>query len=305
MPTLRQLQYLVAIAEERHFGRAAERVHVAQPTLSAQFSELERKLGLRLIERGRSGVSVTPFGREIVDRARKVLSDVQQISDMSASQKHGFAGKLKLGVPPTLGPYLLPYIVPEMHKRYPLLKLYVKEGTPSDIQDALVSGELDMAMTPLPVAHRTLEVGFLFKEALRIVCAPDHPLAFKQAVSPDDLKDQKVLTLEAGHHLHSQVRGLCDSYGADLLYDYEGTSLDTLRHMVGMGVGISFFPELYILSEIHSDKELKVLQLDEAELSRDICLAWRSKSIVGNQSDELMSLVQDAFASRHDMALSA
>ena len=305
MPTLRQLTYLVAIADERHFGRAAERVHVAQPTLSAQFSELERKLGLRLVERGRSGVSVTPFGREIVDRARTVLSDVQKITDMAASEKHGFAGKLKLGVPPTLGPYLLPYIVPEMHTRYPRLKLYVKEGTPADIQDALVTGDLDLVLTPLPVKHRSLEIQSLFKETLRIVCAPDHPLANKESVSPGDLKNQKVLTLESGHHLHSQVRGLCDSYGADLLYDYEGTSLDTLRHMVGMGVGISFFPELYILSEIHSDKELKVLSMDRAELSREICMAWRSKSIIGKQSEELVALIQSAFASRYETALSA
>ncbi len=305
MPTLKQLTYLVAIADEQHFGRAADRVNVAQPTLSAQFAELERKLGTRLVERGRSGVSVTPLGRELVERARTVLSHVQEIIDLAASEKHGFAGKLKLGVPPTLGPYLLPYVVPELHKRYPRLKLHVKEGTPRDIQNAVVAGDLDIVLTPLPVEHRALEVHSLFKEPLRVVCAPDHPLAKHDRISPKDLKGQKVLTLASGFHLHSQVRGLCDSYGAELLYDYEGTSLDTLRHMVGMGVGISFFPELYILSEIHSDKELKVLHLDTADLSREICMAWRSRSTIATQSLEMAALIQDAFAARYATPLSA
>jgi len=248
---------------------------------------------------------VTPLGRELVERARKVLNDVQEIVDLAASEKHGLAGKLKLGVPPTLGPYLLPYVVPELHERYPHLKLYVKEGTPRDIQDALVSGDLDFVLTPLPVEHRALEFHSLFKESLRVVCAPDHPFAKSDRVLLDDLKGQKVLTLESGHHLHSQVRGLCDSYGADLLYDYEGTSLDTLRHMVGMGVGISFFPELYILSEMHSDKELKVLHLDGADISREICMAWRTRSRIAKQSFELATLIQDAFAARYATALSA
>ncbi len=305
MPTLRQLTYLVAVADERHFGHAAERVNVAQPTLSVQFAELERKLGTRLVERGRSGVSVTPLGRELVERARKVLSDTQEIVDLAASAKHGLAGKLKLGVPPTLGPYLLPYVVPELHRRYPFLKLYVKEGTPREIQNSLLSGDLDLVLTPMPVEHRALEVQSLFREHLRVVCAPDHPLAKHDKISLKDLKDQKVLTLASGHHLHSQVRGICDSYGADLLYDYEGTSLDTLRHMVGMGVGISFFPELYILSEMHSDKELKVLHLDDADLSREISMAWRSRSMVGKQNLEMAALVQRAFEARYATVLSA
>jgi len=305
MLTLRQLTYLVAIADERHFGRAANRVHVAQPTLSTQFAELERKLGTRLIERSRSGVTVTPLGRDIVDRARKVLADVQEIIDLAASEAQSFAGSLKLGVPPTLGPYLLPHVVPEMHARYPQLKLYVQEGTPRGIQDALAAGELDMVLTPMPIDNRVLQVQSLFREQLRIVCAPDHRFASYDRVTLNDLQGEKVLTLESGHHLHDQVRGLCDSYGAELLYDYEGTSLDTLRHMVGMGVGISFFPELYILSEIRSDRELKVLQLEEAELSREMCMAWRANSHVGTLGQEMRPLIQAAFEARYSAALRA
>jgi LysR family hydrogen peroxide-inducible transcriptional activator len=305
MTTLRQLTYLVAIADERHFGRAAKRVNVAQPTLSAQFAELERKLGTRLVERGRSGVSVTPLGREIVSRARKVLADVQEINDLAASEFSAFTGRLKLGVPPTLGPYLLPHVVPEMHRLYPRLKLYVQEAPPWRILDALASGDLDMVLTPTPVKNRALEVQPLFREKLHIVCAPDHRFASLESVSVDDLRGEKVLALESGHHLHDQVHNLCNSYGAEILYDFEGTSLDTLRHMVGMDVGISFFPELYILSEIRSDRELKVLELDEAQLSRKLTIVWRNNSNARHLGSQLQQLIKDAFDARHSADLKA
>ena len=305
MPTLRQLSYLVAIADEGHFGRAANRANVAQPTLSAQFAALERKLGVRLVERGRNGVSATPLGREVVERSRKVLGDIRAIVDLCASEAQGFAGSLKLGVPPTLGPYLLPHVIPDLHKRFPQLKLYVREGKPRTIEDALASGEVDLILTPLPVQNRSLEVHALFDEPLLIVCAPDHPFAAQSRISQKHLKGQKVLTLESGHHLHDRVRSLCDTYSAELLYNYEGTSLDTLRHMVGMGVGISFFPELYILSEIRDGSELKIVQLNEALLSREIFMAWRSNSLVGTMAHEIIPMVRAAFSARHTTDLSA
>lgn len=305
MPTLRQLEYLVAIADERHFGRAANRVNVAQPTLSTQFALLERKLGARLIERDRSGVSVTPLGREIVDRARRILVEVQAMVDLGASASTSFAGRLKLGVPPTLGPYLLPHVIPEMHALYPQLQLYVQEAPPLRIQETLASGELDIILTPLPVRSRALEVQALFREKLQIVCAPDHRLSLLDRVSIADLRSEKVLTLEPGHYLHDQVRELCDISGAEILYDYEDTSLDTLRHMVGMGVGISFFPELYILSEIRSDRELRVLDLDDSDLSREVCMAWRMNSHVGKLGAQLCPLIQSAFEHRNRADLRA
>lgn len=305
MPTLRQFEYLVAIADERHFGRAANRVHVAQPTLSTQFAELERKLGVQLIERGRRGVSMTPLGREVVGRARKVLVDVQEIVDFVRSETTGIAGRLKLGVPPTLGPYLLPHVIPEMHARYPQLKLYVQEGTPHKIQESLSAGELDMILTPMPVENKSLEVHPLFKEKLKIVCAPDHRFASYDCIHPRDLRGEKILTLAPGHHLHDQVYGLCKTFDAEILYEFEGTSLDTLRHMVGMGVGIAFFPELYIMSEIRSDRELIILDLDEVELSRELCIAWRANSIARRFGIQLQPLIRAAFETRNSAELRA
>lgn len=305
MPTLRQLEYLVAIADERHFGRAANRVHVAQPTLSAQFADLERRLGVKLVERGRRGVSVTPHGREIVVRARKILVDMQELVDFARVETTGVAGRLKLGVPPTLGPYLLPHVIPDMHSRYPELKLYVHEGTPRKIQERLATGELDMILTPAPIDNRALEVRPLFAEKLKIVCAPDHRFATYDRIHPRDLRGEKILTLEPGHHLHDQIHALCRTFDAEILYDFEGTSLDTLRHMVGMGVGIAFFPELYIMSEIRSDRELVVLEMDEAELSRELCIAWRVNSITRRLGTQLEPLIRAAFETRDSAELRA
>ncbi len=297
MITFRQLQYLVAIADELHFGRAAKRVNVSQPTLSSQFSALEQKLGRKLIERDRKSVFVTPLGREVVERARRILNDVQGLSDFVNASRAELSGKLKLGVPPTLGPYLLPHMVPVMHKRYPRLKLYISEGTPRNIQDALVRGELDMVLSPSPIVHSTLKVCRLFEEELFVVSAPDHELCSKPEITLDDLQGQKVLTLETGHHLHAQVRQVCDAHGAEMLFDYEGTSLDTLRHMVGMGTGLSFFPELYILSEMRSQKEVKVIPLKGPKISREVCMVWREGHGLSDHIDDIETIVRGAYES--------
>ena len=279
MPTLRQFKYLVALSDELHFRRAAERVHVTQPTLSAQIQELERQLKAPLVERGASQVMLTPLGRETAERARRVLAEVQDIVDLAAASQHGFQGTIKLGVPPTLGPYLLPHIIPDLHANQPDLKLYVQEGKPADLQLELQAGRLDLVVSPLPINHTDLEVESIFREALLIAVAPDHPLAGKKRVEKSDLAGQNVLAIERGHHLHDQVQQLCEDFNALLLRDYEGTSLDTLRIMVGMGVGLAFLPALYIRSEIGNRGELAVLELAAANLYRQIGLAWRKRSV--------------------------
>ena len=279
MPTLRQLKYLVALSRELHFRRAAEQVNVTQPTLSAQIQELERRLNAPLVERGGTQVMLTPLGREIADRARQVLSDVQDIVDLAASSQHGFHGTIRLGVPPTLGPYLLPHIVPDLHANYPNLKLYVQEGKPHDLQMDLQAGAFDLVMSPLPIKHSNLEVERLFREPLQVVAAPDHPLASVGGIDRSDLAGQHVLAIEKGHHLHDQVVEICDDFNAILLRDYEGTSLDTLRLMVGMGVGLAFLPALYVRSEIGERGELSVLQLKAPNLYRQIGLTWRRRSV--------------------------
>lgn len=292
MTTLRQLNYLVALSKELHFRRAAERMNVTQPTLSAQIQELERRLNAPLVERGTSRVMLTPLGREIAGRARRVIADVQDIVDLAASSQHGFDGTIRLGVPPTLGPYLLPHIVTDLHADYPRLKLYVQEGKPAKLQDDLHTGSFDLVISPLPINHSDLEVERLFREPLRLAVAPDHPLARKENIERSDLAGQNVLAIESGHHLHDQVSQLCDDFDANILRDYEGTSLDTLRLMVGMGVGIAFLPALYVRSEIGSRGELTVLDLNIPNLYRQIGLTWRKRSVHAPLFKEIAELIR-------------
>lgn len=298
MPTLRQLKYLVALSRELHFRRAAEQVNVTQPTLSTQIQELERRLNAPLVERGGTKVMLTPLGREIAERARHVLSDVQDIVDLAASSQHGFHGTIRLGVPPTLGPYLLPHIVPDLHVNYPNLKLYVQEGKPHDLKMDLYAGAFDLIMSPLPIKHSDLEVERLFREPLQVVAAPDHPLASAGRIDRADLAGQHVLAIEKGHYLHDQVVEICDDFNATLLRDYEGTSLDTLRLMVGMGVGLAFLPALYVRSEIGDRGELSVLQLNAPNLYRQIGLSWRKRSVHAPLFREIAQLIRSVAGKR-------
>ncbi|MEM8749157.1 MAG: hydrogen peroxide-inducible genes activator [Pseudomonadota bacterium] len=279
MPTLRQLRYLAALAQERHFRKAAERVNVTQPTLSTQLQELERTLQASLIDRSAKTVTLTPLGQEVLNRAQRVLADVQDIVDLAAASQHGISGTVKLGVAPTLGPYLLPFVVPGLHARYPDLKLYVREGKPVELQEQVKSGQLDLVVSPLPINGAELTTIPLFREPLLVAFAPDDPLAQKPKLKKTDLAGRNVLAIEPGHHLHDKVREICDTFGAHISRDYEGTSLDTLRLMVGMGVGIAFLPALYIRSEISNRGEVEVRELEAASLHRHIGIAWRERSV--------------------------
>jgi len=292
MPTLKQLRYLVAIADERHFRRAAERCHVSQPTLSGQLKELEERLGVQLVERSRSRVVLTPIGNEIVVRAKTVLRDMQDITELAKHGQRLFDGTIRVGVLPTLGPYLLPHIVPELHQSYPNLRLYVREGMPQPLLHDLQEGNLDVLFFPMPVENADLRSIRLFRENLHIAAPNDHPLAGKAVAERSDLRGETVLALEPGHRLHIQVRDLCEQFGARLSLDYEGTSLDTLRQMVGMGMGISFFPALYVRSEIPKDREVVVRQLRSRPPSRTVGLIWRRHSARGEEFLALADLVR-------------
>lgn len=287
MPTLQQLRYLVAISETLHFRRAAEMTHVTQPTLSGQLRELEEKLGVQLVERSRSRVILTPTGTTIAARARMVLRDVEDIVEMAKHGESVLGGTVRLGVLPSLGPYLLPHILPELHRTYPDLKIYVREGVPRDLQHGLDQGHLDLLLFPLPIKGADLVSTRLFREPLWIVSSCDHRFAKQEDAQRADLKGETVLTLEQGHRLHDQVRDLCNEFDAHLSLDYEGTSLDTLRQMVGMGMGISFLPALYVRSEVMHDKQVVARQLRSRSPFRMIGMIWRRQSA---RQDEFFTL---------------
>ena len=256
MPTLKQLRYLVAIADTLHFRRAAEICHISQPTLSGQLRELEGRLGVQLVERSRAKVVLTPLGEEISTRARTILTDVEDLLELAKHGQTALGGMVRLGVLHSLGPYLLPHILPELHQTYPQLKLYIREDMPDALLQALRNGDLDLLIFPLPIKDAELSVAKLFREPLLVAAARDHELADKANVERSDLKGETLLALERGHRLHDQVRDLCDLFGARLALDFEGTSLDTLRQMVGMGMGMTLLPVLYVRSEVREDSEV-------------------------------------------------
>ena len=277
-PSIRQIEYFIAIAEVLSFNRAAKRLNVSQPTLTAQIVALEEALGLQLFERSRSGTVLTAVGRELLPVARRVVEEFQGLVDQAESVSRGPAGTYRLGVTPTLGPYLLPHILPPLHHLYSALKLSVREDAPRDLEAGLASGAHDLILTALPIDDTRLTVTPVFREPLKLVLSADHRLANRKHINRRDLEGDAVLTIDEHHHFHRQIEQLCRRLGAHLLRDYEGTSLDTLRHMVVMGMGVAFLPALYIRSEIHRPRELRVTTLQGEVIERTHALAWRASS---------------------------
>lgn len=277
MPTLQQLRYLAAIADTLHFRRAAEATRVTQPTLSAQLKEMEARLGVQLVERSRSRVILTPIGAEIAGRARRILREVEDIRDL-ARQTRPLASTIRTGVVQSLGSYLLPLLIPDLHESHPDLRLYVREALPDDLLTQLETGRLDLLFYPLPVNRADLVTAPLFSEPLRVVMSRTHRLAAFTAIPPAELRGETILTLEAGHRLYDQVRNLSETFEADLSHDFEGTSLDTLRQMVAMELGISLLPALYVRSEVARENLVVDRPIAGTEPARLIGMVWRRGS---------------------------
>jgi LysR family transcriptional regulator, hydrogen peroxide-inducible genes activator len=301
LPTIRQLRYFCSLAETRHFRRAAEAMGVSQPSLSLQIANLETLLGTALVERGRGPVTLTPAGREVLALARRTLDDAQEILDVAAAMRGGLSGTIRLGVSPSLGPYFLPRIVGHLHQGFPELRLYIRERTPRLLREELLDGTHDMILSQLPLQGGDLHVRRLFSEALLLVAPPDHPLSGKGSVALGDLAGLQVLSLGPDFVLHDQIAAICADHGANLLRDYEGTSLDALRQMVAMGMGVTFMPQLYVTSEI-SPRELAVvaLPMPRGHFSRSVGLVWRRGSgarfIYDRIADEFVAIARERFA---------
>ena len=297
MPTLRQLEYLVAVADLKHFGRAAQASHISQPTLSQQLRALEQRLGVTLIDRRLTGAELTPIGREIAERARRLLVGVMDMLDLARRAAAGAAGIIRFGVTPTLGPYLMPGIVAALHREQPDLKLYIREGIPDEQALELARGQLDMLLSPLPIAGDDLAVEPLLRERLYLVAPPEHSLARARRVDVADLRGVAILSLDHRHHFHRQVAALCEESGMLLLRDYEGTSLDSIRQMVGSGLGLAVLPECYIRSEVGGSAGVRVLDVAGWTPWRSIAAAWRSGAAFGPVYLGIAQRIQAAAAS--------
>lgn len=270
-PTLRQLEYIVAVAETGQVGLAAARLNVSQPSLSAQLAEVESDLGATLFQRGRAGAKVTPVGEEIVRRARQILHELQDLR--AAAQGDGiFQGRLRLGVLPSIGPYLLPGVVRRLHEEHPSFRLIVREENTRDLDEGLRSGRLDMIIST-PEDHPGSRNAHLFTERLWAATALDHPSSQKHdKVVLADLEGHTFLTLGAGHRLTHIVAGLAASTGGRVSDEYEGTSLDAIRLMAATGTGVAILPSIYASTEARRGTDVRLRILDDPAAQRDIAL---------------------------------
>ncbi|MEL6371803.1 MAG: hydrogen peroxide-inducible genes activator [Pseudomonadota bacterium] len=257
--------------------QAARQCGVSQPSLSTQISALESSIGSSLVERGSSGVVFTPVGRETVEIAVDILDRVRALPHIA--ERSALAGVWRLGVKATLGPYLLPAVVKKLHSTYPELRLFITEGAPTDLENGLAAGAHDLILAQLPIVNHDFERVRLFREPLFLAVATDDPLASRTDFIPEDLTGRDVLTLSPKFHLHDQVLRLCEQNRAVLRRDYQGTSLDALRQMVGMGLGVTLLPALYVESEVkRSNAEVVVLPQRKMTVYRSIGLAWRKSA---------------------------
>lgn len=289
---LRALQYLVAVADERNFSRAAENCYVSQPTLSTQIKKLEEELGVQLVERNPRRVMLTPAGEQVVARARDILQQVGVIKETARRARDPEAGRIRLGIFPTLGPYLLPHVLPAIRKRFPRLELLLYEIKTEEVLARLREGKLDAGVLALPVPDEGFEVRKLFEEPFVLATPADHPLARQPDIGLDDLRDGPVLLLEDGHCLRDQALEVCQLVGAEEKEGFRATSLETLRQMVASGIGVTLLPTLSVKSPVPKTNRLALRRLPDPMPSRRIALLWRQSSGLGELMEKLAEVIR-------------
>lgn len=274
--TLRELRYLVALADRGHFGRAAEACHVSQPTLSTQLKKLEQFLGATLFERTNKTVRITPIGERILAKARRILTEAESIIELGQQAAGPLIGPLNLGIIPTLGPYLLPWLLPALNDSHPDLRLIVHEDLTDHLLGRLKAHRIDAALLALPIEKENLDTLPLFDEPFFFACPPDHALAKAKEVKQSELRKEHLLLLTDGHCLRDQALAVCGFAEAppeDEGTDFRAASLETIRQMVAAGMGCTLLPAMALGSTEKSPFEVRPLA---AGASRRIGLVWRS-----------------------------
>lgn len=279
--TLTELRYIVSLAQEKHFGRAAERCHVSQPTLSIAIKRLEEELGIAIFERGKTGVLVTPLGNRVVELAGKVLDQAAQIKDVVNADADQVSGPLALGTLPTIGPYLLPQFIPLLKEIAPQMVLMVEEDNQATLTAKLRDGELDTLLVTTPFNEPDIVVQPLFEEPFVLLIPTSHKLANKETISSTDLHCNEVLLLRDGHSFREQVLAayphLRPSSSSENTPSHfiQGSTLETLRHMVASGMGITILPQTAAQYSQYSSKHLVTRPFAAPIPKRTLCLAWR------------------------------
>jgi LysR family hydrogen peroxide-inducible transcriptional activator len=290
---LRDLEYLVALAETGHFGRAAGRCHVSQPTLSAQVRKLEQFLGVALVERRPRRVTLTAAGEAVVERARRMLRDADDIRSLARASQDPLAGSLKVGLIPTLGPYLLPRVAPRVAKALPKLQLLLHEYQTAPLVERTLAGELDLAILALPAETRGLVTRPLFEEPFLVALPQTHRLAARKRVKASDLEGEKLLLLEEGHCLRDQALEVCAHVGTEE-QAFRATSLETLRQMVAAGLGLTLLPGLAAEGPFASSRGLVTRPFAPPVPHRVIGAAWRRSTSRGEAIGAVCDIVARA-----------
>jgi LysR family hydrogen peroxide-inducible transcriptional activator len=277
---LRDLRYLVAVAEHRHFGRAAEACFVSQPTLSTQLKKLETELGVPLIERSSRHVLLTAAGEEVVARARLILAEAENIRGIAKRAQDPESGSVRMGIFPTLAPYLLPHVVPAIHARFPHLELLLVEEKTEVVLQRLQDGQLDCGILALPIGDEMLHQEPLFTESFGLAVPHDHDLARTGGpVEVSVLAGEHVLLLEEGHCLREQALSVCRLAGASERSGFRATSLETLRQMVAAGVGVTLLPSLAVQPPVPPNPDVVLLPFREPAPTREVAMFWRRSSV--------------------------
>lgn len=294
---LRDLEYLVAVADHRHFGRAADACSVSQPTLSTQIRKLERELGVPLFERTPRQVLLTAAGEKVVDRARVVLRQTSEIREIARRARDPESVTLRVGLFPTLGPYLLPHVVPGLRDRYPRLELLLVEEKTQVLLDRLRAGLLDVAVLALPVADEGLHVEPLLTEDFLLAVPSGHALTRRAGdVDLSVLTGEHVLLLEDGHCLREQALEVCRLAGAAERSGFRATSLETLRQMVAAGVGITLLPELAVCPPVPVSEDVALLRFSGDPPERTVAMFWRPTNVNADLLPGLAATVRELLA---------
>ena len=295
-PKLKQLWYLCALADHGHFGRAATACHVSQSTLSAGILELEEVLGTTLVERTRKHVMFTPLGKDVVARSREILNHVDDIVTLCDASKEPFAGKMRLGVIPTIAPFMLPRLLACLRRHHPDFQLFIKEDLSASLLELLNSGELDVLLLALPYLTPNCVTEHVFFDRFYLACPAKHPILDRPQISIEDLKGHDLLLLEDGHCLRDHALEACRLRTNDITMPYEATSINTIVQMVANGIGITLLPEMALNTQMLAGTSVEVRAFSEKNIQRSIGLVWRKGSPRQQEFRLLADLVREEFA---------
>lgn len=277
-PTLKQLRYLCAVGEHLHFGKAAQACHVSQSTLSAGILELEQTLGVALVERSNRKVLLTTVGEHLLQRSHRILSEIDDLVSAANASRQPFSGEMRLGVIPTIAPFLLPDLLAELRSTHPEFLLYIREDMSENLVHGLETGELDLLLLALPYRAERVETRHLFHDEFLLACDPSRPVASRQTLCTADLSGEDLLLLEDGHCLRDHALEACRLALNDVTVPYQATSLNTIVQMVANDIGITLIPRMALETNILSATSIAVRRFDEPDVHRSIGLMWRQKS---------------------------